>query len=215
MVVENIESVTKNRSQIILDNGERIILYKGELRMLGIRIGKEMSQDTYSQIMDVVLPRRAKVRMLALLKQRDYTAYQISKKLLDAGYPSRVVDIALEYVKSYGYINDKRYVEQYIYEKQSSKSRKEIYQKLATKGIDRELLDASFKAAYEDYNEQEERRFDEKNLIIKTLRKRGFSGNESYEDKQKLLAYFYRRGFSVDDVYRAMEELKQIIESEE
>lgn len=208
MLISNIEPVTKDRSRVTLDNGEQFVMYKGELRLFAMKPGIPLSQEHYDHIMSHVLPRRAKLRMMALLKQRDYTAYQLSKKLLDAGYPDSVVDEALSYVKSFGYVDDRRYAVDYIRSQSQFHSRKEVAQKLSQKGLDRNLIEDVFSEICPEERAESSSDNTEYVLILKTLKKKGYSGNESYEERQKLLAYFYRRGFSMDEVYRAMDELK-------
>lgn len=208
MLIDSIEAVTKDRSRVKLEDGESFVLYKGELRLLKLQDGKELSDSTYRQIMDVVLPKRAKLRCLNLLKARDYTEYQLRKKLSEGGYPESVSDIAVKYVKSFGYVDDKKYALAFIREQNENRSRKELYQKLSQKGISREILDSAFNETYGSYKDaREEDRFDETAVILKTLKKRGYTGSESYEDRQKMLAYFYRRGFDMDSVYHAMESI--------
>lgn len=192
-----------------LESGEQFVMYRGELRLFAMKAGSELSDEHYLQIMNNVLLRRAKLRMMALLKQRDYTASQLSKKLLDAGYPESAVTEALEYVKSYGYVDDKRYAEDYIRSQSQQHSMKEIYQKLVQKGIAKSLLDSVFAEYRESEAGSSVSSETERQLALKTLKKRGYTGSESYEERQKLLAYFYRRGFSMDIVYAAMDELKQ------
>jgi len=209
MLISNIEPVTKDRSRITLEDGQQFVMYKGELRLFAMKAGTALSDEHYHQIMTVVLPRRAKLRMMALLKQRDYTGYQLSSKLLEAGYPREVVDEALAYVKSFGYVDDRRYVQDYIKSQCKTHSRKEIIQKLSQKGIEHNLIDDVYSELTDEAEQFRECNVAERDLILKTLNKRGFTGNESYEDRQKMLAYFYRRGFSMDEVYRAMDELKQ------
>lgn len=89
------------------------------------------------------------------------------------------------------------------------RSSREVYLKLQQKGIQREILDSAFSEMYGDYDGKSEKRFDESEVIIKNLRKKHFTGHESYEDKQKLLAYFYRKGFDVETVRRAMDRLAE------
>lgn len=209
MLITNIEPITKDRSRITLEDGQQFVMYKGEIRLFAMKIGAQLSEEHYQAIMTNVLPRRAKIRMMALLKQRDYTSYQLSSKLLDAGYPAEVVDEALAYVKSFGYVDDRRFVTDYIRSQCQVHSRKEIALKLSQKGIDRNLIDDVYSEFGVDDSEESSDSVTERNLILKTLAKKGFTGNESYEERQKLLAYFYRRGFSMDVVYKAMDELKQ------
>jgi regulatory protein len=205
MLIEKIEAVARGRNKVSLDSGESFILYTGELRLLKIKEGAELSEETYLQIVKGILPKRAKLRAMNLLKSRSYTEYQLKKKLLDTGYADSICEEAVAYVKSFGYINDREYAISYINEQASVRSRREIFQKLQQKGIQKSTLDAVFSEIYGETESGDESSFDEIAVIVKALKKRGFTGNESYEEKQKLLAYFYRRGFEMDKVYRAMD----------
>ena len=210
MLIESIEPVSKDRSRIKLEGGHEFVLYKGELRILKLKEGTDLSDEVYRNIMETVLPKRAKLRALNLLKARAYTEYGLKKKLTEGGYPDSVTDIALAYVKSYGYVNDRQYALDYISERSAAYSKKELYQKLSQKGISKEILDGAFAEVYGSYKDaRETSSFNETEVIVKTLKKRGFTGNESYEERQKLLAYFYRRGFEMDSVYKAMDSLKE------
>ena len=209
MQIEKIQSVNKSRSKVFLDTGESFVLYNGELRLLKLKENSELTESVYKQIMEVVLPKRAKLRTMNLLKVKPYTEYGIRKKLIEGGYPSEVIDIAIDYVKSFGYINDKQYALDYIAMDKERHSKKEIYLKLSQKGIAKETLDSAFSELYGSYSDsRKEASFDEKELVVKTLKKRGFTGSETYEEKQKMLAYFYRRGFDMDLVFSAMDEIK-------
>ncbi len=208
MLIDKIESISKDRSRIKLDTGECFVLYKGELRILKLGEGTELSDNSYKQIMTVILPKRAKLRCLNLLKQKAYTEYQLRKKLSEGGYPDSVSDEAISYVKSFGYIDDKKYAKDYIDSQCSSKSRKEMYLKLSQRGISREALDAVFNDTYGSYKDARDYEMQgETEVINKLLIKRGFTGKESYEEKQKFLAYFYRRGFDMDSVFKAMDSI--------
>ena len=207
MQIEKMDPVGRDRVRLTLDSGESIVLYKGELRLLKIREDGVLSDDTYLKIVKGILPKRAKLRAMNLLKARSYTEYQLRKKLLEGGYPENIADEALSYVKSFGYVNDREFARSYITQQSKGKSRRELFQKLQQKGIAKETLDAVFSECYGDNTGVlADETFDEKSVIIKALRKRGFTGHETYEEKQKILAYFYRRGFEMDKVYAAMEE---------
>lgn len=210
MLIKSIEPVSKDRSRVRLEGGHEFVLYKGELRILKLKEDTDLSDEVYRNIMETVLPKRAKLRAMNLLKSRAYTEYGLRKKLIEGGYPDSVADIAISYVKSYGYVNDRQYALDYVNDQCTKRSKKELYQKLSQKGIAKEILDGVFAEVYGSYRDvREESSFDETDVIVKTLKKRGFTGNESYEERQKLLAYFYRRGFEMDSVYKAMDSLKE------
>ena len=206
MLVSDIIPITKDRHRVVLDTGESFVLYKGELRTLKIAKGSDISDEMYDNIMHGILPKRAKLRMMNLLKTKDYTEYQLSKKLLDAGYPDDVVREALTYVKSFDYVDDLRFAKAYINDEASKRSRKEIWLKLSQKGIEKEVLDRAFADIFGSSSDAYDvSSFDEEEVIKKALIKKHFTGREDYEERQKLLAYFYRRGFEMDKVYRAMD----------
>ena len=135
MLIERIEPVDKKRKLIQLDSGESFVLYVGEIRLLRLEENKELQPEIYDRILKTVLPKRAKLRVMNLLKTRPYTEYQLTKKLKDGGYPDEVILIAIEYVKSYGYVNDKQYAIDYIRSQAKNRSKKELYMKLQQKGI--------------------------------------------------------------------------------
>ena len=206
MIIVSITEINKQRSRILLETEESFVLYKGEIRMLHLKEGHSISDEAYKQIFDGLLPRRAKVRAMNLLQAKNYTSYQLLKKLLDGGYPETIARQALEYVTSYGYVDDLRYAKEYIEQAGNSYSRNEIKLKLTSKGIEREVIEKAFSEIDTEHLEYGEEGTDaaEEELIKKTLTKRGYTGDESYEEKQKLLAYFYRRGFNIDKVKKFM-----------
>lgn len=208
MQIESIEAITKDRCRIKLDSGEKFVLYKGEIRMLKLKPDMELSDETYLQIKKGILAKRSKLRAMNLLKTRDYTEFQLAKKLHDAEYPEDIVEQAIDYVKAFGYIDDKRYAVDYIKEQYDKRSRKEIQMKLQKKGIAKETVDYAVAETYGGEDDYDMTSYDETALILKTLQKKHFTKDASYEDKQKILAYFYRRGFSMDAVYKAIDSLE-------
>ncbi len=209
MLIESISDAGSKKCTVKLDNGESFSLYKGEIRLLKLKEGAELSSAAYEQIMTVILPKRAKLRAMNLLKVRPYSEYDLTRKLKDGGYPESVICNAIDYVKSYGYINDDEYALSFIKTYSGRKSKKEIYNMLSMKGIKKETADAVFDsldAAAEVYSDEA---FDESEIIYKALIKKGATGEESYEDRQKLFAYFYRRGFETDAIYKAYDRLHE------
>lgn len=209
MVILSITEINKQRSRISLDTEESFVLYKGEIRMLRLKEGMDLSSEDYEKITRGILPKRCKMRAMNLLKERNYTVYGLKKKLLEGGYPEDICDDAIAYVASFGYVNDLSYAKSYIKDHESLKSTKEIKQKLMTKGVSEKIINDAFMDLSDErdnYNEESHEEL-EYALIKKTLLKKHFDKSMTYEDKQKILAYFYRRGFSIEVVRKAMDEL--------
>jgi len=205
MLIESVSEVSKDRSRVVLENGESFVLYKGEIRLCKIKESAELSEELYKRLMEEILPKRAKLRAMNLLKARPYTAYQLSKKLKDGGYPEAIVNIAMDYVCSFGYVDDKAYAMAFIQEQAERRSRKEVTVKLISKGIQKDVIDGAFDEIYGSNDRYGKADSPELEVIVKALKKRGYSKDSTYEEKQKTLAYFYRRGFEIDLVYKAMD----------
>ena len=200
MTVTAIREIAKSRVLVSVDETFAFVLYKGELRSYGLKEGQEITEEAYRDIMENLLPRRAKLRAMNLLKNRSYTEKQLYDKLKSGDYPEEIIEQALDYVRSYHYIDDRQYAEDYIEYHKESRSRSRILRDLVQKGISAEL-------AGEVYEEKagEDRTELEKEQILALMRKKNFSPNEAtFEEKQKFSALLYRKGFQIDTIRCAL-----------
>ncbi len=202
MTVTRVEAISKSRSRVFLDEQFAFVLYKGELRKYQMEEGHEVSDEIVEELQTQVLPRRAKLRAMNLLKNKQYTEKQLMDKLVLGGCKEELARAAVEYVKSYHYVDDRRYACEYIACRVGKHSLKEIEQKLMQKGIDRELFRAALKELEENGMVS-----DEETAVRHLLEKKHCTGRVlAQKEKQKIYAYFYRKGFSVELVRRVMEE---------
>lgn len=199
MIVTAIEPFErgKGRVSVYLNNEFAFVLYKGELLEYGIEEGTDLTEDLFKRILDEKLYSRAKKRGMNLLKTMDRTENDVRQKLYDSGYPQEAVENAVEYLKSFHYLDDMRYACDYIHFKSSSMSRRQIVNKLTQKGVSKAIIESAYNEmqSLDDGNSEHE-------LIYKLMIKKykGVLGNISYEDKQKLFAYLYNKGFSISDI---------------
>ena len=143
--------------------------------------------------------RRAKIKALKLLERMDRTEAQLREKLLQAEFAPELVEEAVAYVKSYGYLDDERYVRNYIEYRKDQKSRRQLTQELQfKKGVSPELI----QKVYEELEPS-----DEKCMIRRHLEKKHYRPSESDEkQKQKLIAPLARKGFRIGDILSVMRE---------
>lgn len=200
MTVTRVESVTKTKYKVFLDEQFAFELYKGELSRYHIAEGGEISETLYEKIRQEVILKRAKLRAMHLLNVADRTEADLRAKLKLNRYPEDIVEQAVAYVKSFGYINDERYVQMFILNRKERKSRKEIYAALVQKGIPGELLDAAFEACYG--------REDAKEAVKVLLRKKRYHAGMEEDSLRKLYGYLARKGFSYEDIRCAMEDFE-------
>ena len=82
--------------------------------------------------------KKARRKAMLLLEHMDRTEKGLSDRLRQAGFSAEATEDAMNYVRSYGYLNDHRYAMNYISFRMGTKSRQKIFQELSGKGIDRE-----------------------------------------------------------------------------
>lgn len=144
---------------------------------------------------------KARKKAMRLLEHMNRTEKGLYEKLRESFSPEEVQD-AVEYVKSFGYINDLRYAQTYISGRIQKKSRQKIFQELFQKGIDRETAEQAWAS------ETEFGLPDEKELIRQEIEKKYEAGALLQEKElRRLIGYFARRGFKNGDVFRVLEEL--------
>ena len=195
MVVTKTEAVTKTKYKVYIDGQFAFVLYKGELSRYHIREGEEISDAAYEKIRGEVLAKRAKLRAMHLLNAMGRTESQLKDKLRQGGYPEDIVEAALDYVKSFGYVNDAAYARGFIEGRKDRKSRKELYMLLKGKGISSGDIEKAMEECYGEGDSSE--------AIRKLMQKKRYRPEEaSYEDRKKFMAYLVRKGFSYEDVYR-------------
>ncbi len=156
MIVTQLSEISRGRYRVYVENEIAFVLYRGELKRMGIREGEEIPEEKLREIQEEILPKRAKKRAMNLLQKRDYTAAGLREKLRDGDYPETCIEEAIAYVESYGYIDDLRYARDFILYHLERKSRTRIEQDLQRKGIDRKLTQQVFTELEEEGTSQDE-----------------------------------------------------------
>ena len=193
MIITEITPYDKKRSKVLTDEGLAFLLYNGELRRLGLRVDKELTQETYNDKIIPIFLKRARERLVYILKMSDKSEGELRKKLTAGFYPQIVIDASIEWAKSKHYVDDERYVENYIECYGRRKSNKKIMYDLTLKGIPKELIS----------NTLEEKPIDEDVQIIKELHKKKFIPGETDNDTtRKIMASLARKGYSYEAIRR-------------
>lgn len=198
MLVTKIEPVTNQKMKVFIEEQFAFVLYKGELLRYKITEGKEVSQEVILQIRTEVLTKRAKLRAMHLLEKMSRTEKQLYTKLKQDLYPEDIVEEAMQYVKSFGYIDDYKYAMHYIETKKNSKSMREIQAELGQRGIPREILFEALSQSKEEV--------DEMSAIQKLTEKKRFDPKTATEkEKKRMQDYLLRKGFSYEDVRQVIQ----------
>ena len=199
-VVTGLVELDKKRYQVYLDEEFAFVLYKGEIRKYKIAVGKPLAQTAYQELVQEVLPKRAKLRAMNLLTKRPYTEKKLRQKLAEGKYPEGIIDIALAYVKSYGYIDDEAYARDYISYHMASESPLRIRQKLMEKGIDSDIISACLEEQDEDAVRE---------LQIRQIQQLAQKKNHGQipadpQESAKVIQYLLRKGYALSLIKDAL-----------
>lgn len=202
MVVTDIKPVTKQKFHIEIDGQPAFVVYKGELLRYHLEKDREIEKCVYTELVDEVLTKRAKLRAMHLLQKMDRTRWELERKLYENGYPQIVVLRALEYVESFHYIDDKRYATMYIQNQKTKKGKARIKMELMRKGISAEIIaEALIKTEDEA---------DTKEVIHSLIEKKCSHPKDMDEkEKRKLYGFLLRRGFSSSDILSVFREISE------
>ncbi len=204
MIISDITEFDKKRVKVYIDGEFAFILYKGELRDYSIKVGSEISNVAYNEIVEELLPKRATKRAMNLLQKKDYTEKKLRDKLAEGLYSDDCIDAAIEYVKSYKYLDDDRFARDYIIYHLENKSKNRIVQDLSNKGIDKEAILRIFDEVYSDYDSEEVENA-EYQQIKKLLEKKHYSSDMDFKEKQKIMSFLLRRGYNMDSIRKCMD----------
>lgn len=194
--VTSVIPLEKGKARIRFEDGSELILYKGEIRKLGIQEGCVITDEVYHKIIDEILGQRAIKRAMHLLDRQDRTERQLYDKLKENGYPEVCIESAISYVKRYHYIDDFRYASAYIRYRQEKKSRQKLKLELQAKGIARDVIEEALEEEYVS---------DDQKKILELLQKRRYSfENADTAEQRKNYQFLLRRGFQSSDILHVM-----------
>ena len=147
--------------------------------------------------------KRAKAHALRYLSYRDRSKWELGQYLEKKEHSPPVIQQTLDYLTELNYINDQRFALQWGQYKINKKKlgRKRLYLELLGKGIEKDTIEETLIALYEDNPEMD--------LAAQCAQKKWatLKGIEKEKKKQRLAQYLQRRGFSSDIIYKSLKTL--------
>lgn len=138
----------------------------------------------------------AKKKAMSLLKYMDRTEWQLRDKLAAKGFSEEAVEGAVDYVKSFHYLDDYRYAVHFVELHYEQRSRQRMRQNLYQRHVPEEYIDLALESICENDDV----------ALQEALRKITKGETEySYEEKQKIAGKLYRKGFRLGDIKRVLD----------
>ena len=133
---------------------------------------------------------------MSLLKYMDRTEWQLRDKLAAKGFSEEAVEGAIDYVKSFHYLDDYRYAVHFVEIHQEQRSRQRMRQDLYQRHVPEEYIDLALESICENDD-----------LALQTALRKITKGETefSYEEKQKIAGKLYRKGFRLGDIKRVLD----------
>lgn len=201
MKITDIIPLDSKRKGVYIDGQYAFPLYLSELNKYHISEGNVLSAEILEVINEVIY-RRIRERILYLLGDMPRTEKNIRTKLIQSHYTDESITPVIEELKEYKYIDDVNYAYEYAnsLKLNSNKSRRVIEAKLYEKGVPRDVI-------YQVMNDIEP---DETEQIERIIRKKGYEPKELYQldsgSQQKIYRYLMGQGFVSKDICKYFHE---------
>lgn len=195
----------KNRVNVMVDGKYRFSLDMFQVAELGIRVGKEYSDEELTELETESRFGKAYTRALEYCLMRPHSSKEVRDYLyrktrdtrtktgdIKKGLPQEITTRVFDRLVEKGYINDEKFARYWVENRSLSKgaSKRKLQAELRAKGIESPVIDRLL---------AESSRSDEEELqkIITKKRRR-------YPDDQKFTQYLARQGFSYDVIKQAL-----------
>lgn len=182
------------RYSIYFDEKYLFSLSEPELMQSGIRVGKEYSAEELEKLQQTAIIDKAYMRALDFLSRRMRSEWELRDYLRRKDYDSPTVDIILNKLSEYNYIDDKKFAAAWVENRRLLKptSLRRLRQELTQKHVSREIVN---EVLAEDLG-------DEQGSLKQMIEKK--QAKSRYKDQQKLIAYLLRQGFNYSDIKQVL-----------
>ena len=202
----------KNRVNVSVDGAYRFSLDIFQVGELGLKVGKEYSEEELVELEQESQFGKLYARSLEYCLMRPHSSREVRDylwrktrttkvKAKDGSLKERVgvspviADRVFERLAEKGYIDDEKFTRYWVENRSLTKgaSKRKLTAELRAKGVEQAIIDQAFEATMRSDD-------DELKKVITKKRAR-------YPDDQKLMAYLAGQGFSYDDIKQALSEI--------
>jgi regulatory protein len=195
----------KNRVNVMVDGVYRFSLDIFQVADLGIRVGKDYSEEELIELETESQFGKTYARALEYSLMRPHSAKEVRDYLyrktrerrtktgdIKPGVSSAITGRVFDRLVEKGYVNDESFARYWIENRSQTKgiSRRKLQLELRAKGVDSGLVDRLLTETLRSDDEE----------IQKVIAKK----QRLYPDHQKFMQYLMRQGFSYDSIKRAL-----------
>lgn len=198
--ITKIEAQSKkaNRCNLFLDGKFYSGIEKFTVMKYRLKVGMEIEQ---SEIDNIIFDsEKETVFNYAVEYTCRYlsTQKQLTNKLYEKGYHKPLVEYVINKCKEYGYIDDLKYAQSYIFQNREIKGKIRLEQELLKKGISKQVVEEALKD------------FKEESGCLKLARKKAKDKDlDNPKEYASLIRYLQYRGYEFEDIKSAVDLIKR------
>ncbi|WP_308652991.1 regulatory protein RecX [uncultured Anaerococcus sp.] len=198
MIIENIEYSDKYNLIRLTISNEKFYVDYDMYHENAFEVDKEIDFPTYKLILANDEFNKAKNFALNKISYSQKSTYEIRQKLKEQKFSEDVIEKIIEYLDSYGFLDDESYVKSYIRDKDeiSNWSRGKIRFMLKRKHIDDNLIEDYIYMISDEREAEKARFFADKKI----------KNDFSYENRAKIFRHLASKGFDVDIINQVLNE---------
>jgi len=152
---------------------------------------RNITDEEITHIKEEVNFRRAKAEAVKFLALRLRSEMEVAKKLMEKGFDKNIVQKVTDELKSMGYINDRLYIQKYIYDRMKLKpeSKRLIKYELMSKGISEADIDEVMK----DWKTDE-------TVLAESIVRKKFGKYDTRDEniQKRIYSFLHHRGFGFE-----------------
>ena len=185
-----VQKRNKERVNVYIDNVYTFSAYSELIYKENLKVNSEVDEEKLLRIAQKENVSKCKETALRIIERSYKTEKEMQNKLIEKGYDSESVGIAINFLKEYNFINENNYVKMYIKDRISTQGKQKIKYSLIRKGISDDIIEEFL----EDIESE-----DEKSAAIELAKKKYKSISRTETDRfklwNKLCRYLVGRGY--------------------
>lgn len=194
-----IQKNNKSRANVYIDGEFAFGLEMLTVMKLGLKIGKEVTEEQLAQAVFDSEKSVAFERAVNYLSRCMKTCKQLREYLTGKGYTQKVVSNVVDRLKELKYLDDETYARLYVEQNSVNKGERRLKQELQQKGVPQRIID-KYCVVQAEVSEDNAERLAEKYMRNKP---------RDLKTLQKLQRYLLSRGYGFDTVNQILREYRQ------
>lgn len=206
MVITKIEIQKKNKNRVNLYIDEEFYcgLSLETIMKNHLKEGQSINESSLEYLICETEKEMALNKAVSYISKCQKTKQEIFKYLLQKGFDEQIINIVIEKLQEYNYVNDELYAKNYIKFKNKNNGSRKIEMELKQKGVAENIA----KECLEQYSCDRE-------SVLPVALKYMKNKEKDLKTKQKAYRHLASRGFQSEDILFALNQIFNNLEEEE